>query len=38
MEICPVGAELYHAIGQTERHEETFRSFAKAPKINSSFS
>jgi len=35
MKIRPVGAELFHADGQTDRHEEAnsrFRCFAKAPK------
>ena len=35
MKICPVGAELFHADRQTDRHDEdtfAFRYFAKAPK------
>jgi hypothetical protein len=35
MKIHPVGAELFHADGETDRHDEAivaFRSFAKAPK------
>jgi hypothetical protein len=38
MEICLVGAELYHADRQIDRHDEAFRSFAKAPINSSSFS
>jgi hypothetical protein len=34
MKIRPVGAELFHADGPTDRHDEavTFRNFSKAPK------
>jgi hypothetical protein len=35
MTIRSVGAELFHADGQTDRHDEAngrFRNFAKAPK------
>jgi len=34
--IRPVGAEVFHADGQTERHDEVvvaFRNFSKAPKM-----
>jgi len=44
MKIRPVGAELFHADGQTDRWKDgqtgvtklivSFRNFAKAPKIN----
>jgi hypothetical protein len=37
MKIRPVAAELYHADGQTDRHDEEnsrFRNFAKAPNKN----
>jgi len=44
MNICPVGAELFHADGQTDGWTErqtdmmktvgSFRYFAKVPKIN----
>ena len=37
MKILPVGAELFHASAQTDRHDEanslSFRNFEKAPKI-----
>jgi len=36
MEICPVGAEFYHADVQTDRHVAASHSFANAPKSNSS--
>ena len=36
--ICPVGAELFHAGGRTDRYDEAcscfFRNFAKAPNEN----
>ena len=35
MKIGPMGAELFHADGRTDIHEEVnspFRNFAKAPK------
>ena len=35
MKIRPVGAELFHADEQTDRHDEAnsrFRKFANAPK------
>jgi hypothetical protein len=35
MKIRPVDAELFHADGQTDRHDEaitTFGNFANAPK------
>jgi len=35
MKILPVGAELFHADGQTEKRDEAnsrFRNFSKAPK------
>jgi len=37
MKICPVGAELFHADGQTDRQKDAtklivaFRKFAKGP-------
>jgi len=32
MKICPAGAELFHANGGTDRHDEVaFRNFAKVP-------
>jgi hypothetical protein len=35
MEIFPVGAELFHADGKTDKHDEAngfFRNFANIPK------
>jgi hypothetical protein len=32
MKIRPVGAELFHADGQTDRQTVTFHNFANAPK------
>jgi len=34
MRSCPVGAEIFHANGRTDRHDDfsLFRYFAKAPK------
>jgi len=39
MKIRPVGAELFHADGQTDMAELTvaFHSFASAPKRNKTF-
>jgi hypothetical protein len=34
MKIRPVGAELFHADGQADRHEKAFRHFAKVAKTN----
>jgi len=31
MKIRPVAAELFHADGQTDRHDEATRNFANAP-------
>jgi hypothetical protein len=31
--ILPVDAELFHADGRTDRHDEAFRNFANAPKM-----
>jgi len=28
MKICPVGAELFHADGRTERHDEACSCFS----------
>ena len=39
MKTRPVGAELFHAVGQTDRHKDmtnlivAFRSFAQAPTM-----
>jgi hypothetical protein len=39
MKICPVGAELFHADGQTDRqagiHDEAYLNFTKTPKNGS---
>jgi hypothetical protein len=40
MKICPVGAELLYADGQTDRHDEikvAFRNFANAPNERKNF-
>jgi len=37
MKIRPVGVELFHAYGQTDRHDKlivAFRNFANIPKNN----
>jgi hypothetical protein len=42
MKICPVGAELFHADGQTRRHmtklTAAFRNFGNAPKTSATTS
>jgi hypothetical protein len=32
MKILLVGAELFHADGQTDRHDKALRNFTNAPK------
>jgi hypothetical protein len=33
MKIRPVGAEVFHADGRTDKHDEAFRNFAHASKM-----
>jgi len=32
VKICPEGADLFHADGGTDRHDEAFRNFANPRK------
>jgi hypothetical protein len=35
MKMRPVGAELFHAGEQTDRHDEASRNFANSPRLDS---
>ena len=36
MKICPVGAEFFHADGQTDRHNMTYKRYSKGLRSASS--